>query len=94
MLFRSHADFEIRSAVERDSDVRKVARAEEDMAMSAHSPSPLRTSSEPPPQISWTHVWGTVKWGKRAGAWGKGVEGLEERREKEPTSVEKGRERR
>ncbi|KAJ9642367.1 hypothetical protein H2199_004747 [Coniosporium tulheliwenetii] len=42
--------------------------------------SPFRTSAEPPPKISWTHVWGTVKWGKKAGAWGKGVEGLAERK--------------
>jgi protein AFG1 len=42
--------------------------------------SPFRTVSDAPPKIDWTHVWGTMKWGKGAGAWGKGVEGLEERR--------------
>ncbi|KAL1616037.1 hypothetical protein SLS56_011587 [Neofusicoccum ribis] len=42
--------------------------------------SPFRTHPGPPPKIGWTHVWGTVVWGKKAGAWGKGVEGLEERR--------------
>ncbi|KAK3071853.1 hypothetical protein LTS18_014764, partial [Coniosporium uncinatum] len=42
--------------------------------------SPFRTVKEEPPKISWTHVWGTMTWGKKAGAWGKGVEGLEERR--------------
>lgn len=41
--------------------------------------SPFRTSTEPPPKFSWTHVWGTTKWGKKAGAWGQGVEGLKER---------------
>ncbi|KAF1988067.1 hypothetical protein K402DRAFT_462430 [Aulographum hederae CBS 113979] len=46
----------------------------------AESASPFRTAKEPPPKISWTHVWGTVRWGKKAGAWGKGIEGLEERR--------------
>ncbi|EKG21534.1 ATPase AFG1-like protein [Macrophomina phaseolina MS6] len=46
--------------------------------------SPFRTWPGPPPKIGWTHVWGTMKWGRKAGAWGKGVEGLEERkREKE-----------
>lgn len=46
--------------------------------------SPFRTWPGPPPKIGWTHVWGTMRWGKKAGAWGKGVEGLEERkREKE-----------
>lgn len=45
-----------------------------------HGASPFRTVDSVPPKIWATHVWGTVKWGKRAGAWGKGVEGLEERR--------------
>ncbi|KAF2490711.1 hypothetical protein BU16DRAFT_469260 [Lophium mytilinum] len=53
----------------------------EDGSLFRHDASPFRTIAEPPPKISWTHVWGTVKWGKRAGAWGKGVEGLGERRE-------------
>ena len=44
-----------------------------------HGASPFRTVDEAPPKIGWTHVWGTVRWGKRAGAWGKGVDGLEER---------------
>lgn len=43
------------------------------------SASPFRASQEPPPQISWTHVWGTMQWGKRAGAWGQGVDGLKDR---------------
>jgi peroxisome-assembly ATPase len=41
--------------------------------------SPFRTSREPPPKFSWTHVWGTMKWGPKAGAWGQGVDGLEDR---------------
>ncbi|KAF2635951.1 hypothetical protein P280DRAFT_534209 [Massarina eburnea CBS 473.64] len=52
----------------------------------AHGASPFRTSSDAPPKIQWTHVWGTVQWGKRAGAWGKGVEGLEERRKEKASS--------
>ncbi|MCJ1246081.1 hypothetical protein MMC30_003285 [Trapelia coarctata] len=50
-----------------------------------HGASPFRTSQEPPPKISWVHIWGNMKWGKRAGAWGKGPEGLQERKKKEPT---------
>ncbi len=42
--------------------------------------SPFRRSSEPPPKIDWAHIWGTVKWGKRAGAWGQGPEGLSHRK--------------
>jgi protein AFG1 len=53
----------------------------EDEVLFKHGSSPFRTQSEPPPKISWTHIWGTgVQWGKKAGAWGKGVEGLKERK--------------
>ncbi|KKY14530.1 putative mitochondrial atpase [Diplodia seriata] len=51
--------------------------------------SPFRTHPGPPPKIGWTHVWGTMTWGKKAGAWGKGVEGLEERRREKEELVEK-----
>lgn len=42
-----------------------------------HGASPFRTSTEPPPKFSWAHAWGMMRWGKKAGTWGKGVEGLE-----------------
>ena len=45
--------------------------------------SSFRVLSEPPPKISPNHVWGATKWGKRAGAWGQGPEGLKDRK-KEP----------
>ncbi|KAI4131705.1 MAG: hypothetical protein LQ338_001106 [Usnochroma carphineum] len=45
-----------------------------------HGASPFRRSHDPPPKISWTHAWGMMKWGKRAGAWGQGPEGLGKRR--------------
>ncbi|KAL8828946.1 MAG: hypothetical protein Q9191_002294 [Dirinaria sp. TL-2023a] len=45
-----------------------------------HGASPFRTASEPPPKIGWSHAWGMMKWGKKAGAWGKGAEGLDERK--------------
>lgn len=48
-----------------------------------HGASPFRTSTEPPPKFSWTHAWGMMRWGNKAGTWGKGVEGLEERGKKE-----------
>ncbi|KAL1641199.1 hypothetical protein SLS58_006307 [Diplodia intermedia] len=51
--------------------------------------SPFRTHPGPPPKIGWTHVWGTMTWGKKAGAWGKGVEGLEQRRREKEELVEK-----
>ena len=44
-----------------------------------HGASPFRTSQDPPPKIPWVHAWGMITWGKKAGAWGKGVEGLSEK---------------
>ena len=41
------------------------------------STSPFRTSTEPPPKFSEVHAWGVVTWGRKAGLWGKGVEGLD-----------------
>ncbi|CAO2658775.1 Nn.00g064980.m01.CDS01 [Neocucurbitaria sp. VM-36] len=48
-----------------------------------HGASPFRTHPDAPPKFSWTHAWGMMTWGKKAGAWGKGVEGLEERKRDE-----------
>ena len=48
-----------------------------------HGASPFRTSIEPPPKIGWTHAWGMMRWGKKAGTWGKGVEGLQDKKAKE-----------
>ena len=44
-----------------------------------HGASPFRTSTSPPPKFQFTHFWGMMKWGKKAGAWGQGVEGLPQR---------------
>ena len=52
----------------------------EEQEILRHGASPFRTATEPPPKIGWTHAWGMMRWGKKAGAWGKGVEGLEERK--------------
>lgn len=41
--------------------------------------SPFRTSEEPPPKFSDVHAWGVMRWGKKAGAWGQGVDGLDRR---------------
>ncbi|KAF2840576.1 hypothetical protein M501DRAFT_930614 [Patellaria atrata CBS 101060] len=42
--------------------------------------SPFRTSSERTPKFGWVHAWGMAQWGKKAGSWGKGVDGLNERK--------------
>ncbi|KAJ4365271.1 hypothetical protein N0V83_008890 [Neocucurbitaria cava] len=65
----------ILSREEIEQDKRKEA---EDMF--AHGASPFRTHPDAPPKFSWTHAWGMMTWGKKAGPWGKGVEGLEERK--------------
>ncbi|KAL8834036.1 MAG: hypothetical protein Q9176_007685 [Flavoplaca citrina] len=51
-----------------------------DETLFRHGASPFRTSPDPPPKISWTHAWGMMKWGKKAGTWGQGPDGLEKRR--------------
>lgn len=58
-----------------------------------HGASPFRTSQEAPPKFGWEHAWGLIKWGKKAGAWGKGIEGLEERGKTEVSEKEKENQR-
>lgn len=45
--------------------------------------SPFREPREAPPQIGESHAWGMTKWGKKAGAWGQGVDGLNSKSEVE-----------
>ena len=54
-----------------------------------HGASPFRVSAEAPPRFTGVHAWGMVRWGRKAGLWGKGVEGLGERKGVE----DEGRER-
>jgi predicted ATPase len=64
--------------------------SDEDMEkMFRHGASPFRTTSDPPPKFSEAHAWGVTTWGKKAGAWGKGVEGLKERRKVDLNGDEK-----
>ena len=42
--------------------------------------SPFRTSREKPPKFEWQHFWGMMKWGRKAGSWGQGIDGLSEKR--------------
>ena len=59
-------------------DVSK-ATVDDNQSIFRHGASPFRTSQDPPPKIPWVHAWGMMTWGKKAGAWGKGPEGLQER---------------
>ncbi|KAL1296875.1 hypothetical protein AAFC00_004490 [Neodothiora populina] len=69
----------------------KTHKTQSPKTLAQAAASPFRTSTEPPPTFSWTHIWGTMKWGKKAGAWGQGVDGLDarrqEKREREQTST-------
>ncbi|MCJ1225122.1 hypothetical protein MMC12_001771 [Toensbergia leucococca] len=58
----------------------RTIESEEDLFR--HGASPFRKNVEAPPKIGWEHAWGMMRWGKKAGAWGKGVEGLKERKRK------------
>ncbi|KAI9708017.1 MAG: hypothetical protein M1820_004221 [Bogoriella megaspora] len=72
---------------DRGRDMMNNHENKEEATVFRHGASPFRKSMEPPPKFSWTHIWGTMKWGRKAGAWGKGVDGLKERRrEKERNS--------
>lgn len=44
-------------------------------SMFKHNASPFRRSPDPPPKFGWQHAWGMMRWGKKAGEWGKGVDG-------------------
>ncbi|KAI9749263.1 MAG: hypothetical protein M4579_006941 [Chaenotheca gracillima] len=46
--------------------------------MFRHGASPFRTSTEPPPKFSWVHAWGMMQWGRKAGKWGRGVDGMKD----------------
>lgn len=74
---RPEKEFETTPGVPKDND---VFSDEEMEKMFRHGASPFRTTADPPPKFSEAHAWGVTTWGKKAGAWGKGVEGLKERR--------------
>lgn len=62
-----------------DSAVGSI-RSGDDEGLFVHGASPFRVSVDPPPKIGWTHAWGMMRWGKKAGVWGRGVEGWKERK--------------
>lgn len=48
---------------------------EKEQSLFRHGASPFRTRTDPPPKFGWQHAWGMMTWGRKAGEWGKGVEG-------------------
>ena len=73
----------LRSASSGEAPI-KIPEEEKRDKLFRHGASPFRTSQEAPPKFGWQHAWGMITWGRKAGAWGKGPEGLDERRKKEP----------
>ncbi|KAI4103021.1 MAG: hypothetical protein LQ339_004384 [Xanthoria mediterranea] len=67
-------------APQRDIDRESQEGNLKDETLSRHCASPFRTSKDPPPKFSWTHAWGMMKWGKKAGIWGQGPDGLGRRK--------------
>ncbi|KAK4949721.1 hypothetical protein LTR10_011563 [Elasticomyces elasticus] len=43
-----------------------------------HGASPYRTVEEAPPKFGFQHAWGMMRWGKKAGQWGKGTDAFTE----------------
>lgn len=74
---RPKQEWKTTPGVPKDND---VFSDEEMEKLFRHGASPFRTTADPPPRFSEAHAWGVTTWGKKAGAWGKGVEGLKERR--------------
>lgn len=63
-----------------ESQGKHPSNDEADERLFHHGASPFRVHAEPPPRFGWVHAWGMMRWGRKAGVWGKGVEGLDERR--------------
>lgn len=75
-----------------DANLSDRVTSARDTALFRHGASPFRTSVEPPPKFGWEHAWGMVRWGRKAGEWGKGVEGQRKKtKEGENETSEEGR---
>lgn len=55
-----------------------VGLQRKDMEREESTP-PFQKKREEPPKFGWTHAWGMMKWGKKAGSWGQGTDGLDQR---------------
>lgn len=72
------------ATVVEDSTSIGVQEPGEEDRLFRYGASPFRTHQEPPPKLGWQHAWGMMTWGKKAGAWGKGPEGLADRKNQKP----------
>ena len=71
---------DFKEVVKPKAEAEVVETSREALKDDKHTTSPFRVHNEPPPKISWTHIWGTMKWGIRAGPWGQGPDGLQSRK--------------
>ena len=55
-----------------------ISKHNDDVLFRFGRTSPFRTSPDPPPKLSWTHIWGMMKWGRKAGRWGQGPDAYKE----------------
>lgn len=56
-----------------------------------HGASPYRTAESPPPTFGSQHAWGMMRWGKKAGRWGKGTDAFVEGDEKRSSDDNNGK---
>lgn len=73
-----NGDVKLAGSYELDRPAGLQGKEREEMEMMTASP--FREKQNPPPKIGWTHAWGMMKWGPKAGAWGQGPEGLDQRK--------------
>ena len=64
----------------------KLTGKEKEDSLFRHGASPFRTSADPPPKFGFQHAWGMMTWGKKAGAWGQGVDGKRDKSKSEKSS--------
>ncbi|KAJ9354184.1 hypothetical protein DTO027B9_4810 [Paecilomyces variotii] len=57
-----------------------ISKSDRYLVDASQSGTDLRGESEDrpsAPSFSWVHAWGMIKWGKKAGRWGQGTEGID-----------------
>lgn len=74
------SDVRIGDSIELDQPAGLQGKELEEMASRPNGP--FREKRDPPTKIAWTHAWGMMKWGKKAGPWGQGPDGLDPRTKK------------
>jgi peroxisome-assembly ATPase len=74
------SDVKIGDSIELDKPAGLQGKEREELESRPHRP--FREKREPPAKIGWTHAWRMMKWGKKAGPWGQGPDGLESRTKK------------